>query len=91
MCKDKDQQGVTIEELVCDNRRIAMICSCTLVYPTPKNWKIKIMDFFIWKLIFSLKEWWMEHWAFVSCKSILPSKVHQLMKAKDEKCITYVT
>jgi hypothetical protein len=33
----------------------------------------------------------MEHWAFVSCKSILPSKVHQLMKVKDEKCITHVT
>jgi hypothetical protein len=33
----------------------------------------------------------MEHWAFVSCKSIWPSKVHQLMKAKYEKCITYVT
>ncbi len=33
----------------------------------------------------------MEHWAFVSCKSILPSKVHQLMKTKDEKCIIYVT
>jgi hypothetical protein len=32
----------------------------------------------------------MEHWAFVLCKFILPSKVHQLMKAKDEKCFTYV-
>jgi len=55
MCKDNDQQCVAIEELMCDNRIIAMICSCTLVFPNPKKLKNQNYGFFHMKIKFVIK------------------------------------
>jgi hypothetical protein len=55
MCKNKDQQCVAIEELVCDKSRIAMICSCTLIFANPKKLKNSNYGFSYMKIKFMIK------------------------------------
>jgi hypothetical protein len=42
------QHGVAIGEIVCDNKRIAMVYMYTLVFSHSS--KLKIMDFLRWKV-----------------------------------------
>lgn len=79
------QQCVAIGELVCDNKRIAMVHMYTLVFSHSS--KLKIMDFLRWKVNSSYKRKLMIEWAYVSWKSSFPYEVHKILKAKSKRCI----